>query len=587
MHRHRRTRSESALVDHLYSHAPTATGPRVAFHTPTGSTVLLWKPERNLDARGKLKSALRSPPDAAAVGGAGKDEGSFGYINAINDFKRQNERLAAEKAELARQIESLKLQLTVVREEKAEIQKEVQRQATHVANILSPDRDKLPSIDQERQTEMLFMMQREINGNLALKDQIAACQQRIQILETYAKEQTISLKERDNIIQHQQYLYDQAKEEIVAHKEQIRTLEFQLDQVRVHNVKMEKQVKVALAKEEEWREEVTRLQGSEGQAKNENTQLREKLAEMIKVTEEIHANFEELKRNMDSKKEQFAQLSQEIEEARNLYAVLMSQKKQLQSELGVMVRQRNEAIEKNRNLESTLLKKEREINELLDKVNETVKDYENKLEKKEEQMWAMTEKLNEEASQTKLQMSNIEREKMLEMERKLEAQARAFSEETESLQIALKNAEGKLASINRNISDLQSRQYEPRMERLRAIERDLKSRMEEYMLAEESLETALICSKCLQFFRQPQSLVPCGHTFCRECIAQIRAENYDRVVCPECTPPIPDVAHVFRNEGLESLTERFMRRKSLVISMMSWIKVLRVFGPEDGEKRQR
>ncbi|ORZ33131.1 hypothetical protein BCR44DRAFT_224896 [Catenaria anguillulae PL171] len=252
-----------------------------------------------------------------------------------------------------------------------------------------------------------------------------------------------------------------------------------------------------------------------------------------------------------------------------------------------MAKQRNEAIDKNRQLETTLAKKEREITELLDKVNETVKDYETKLEKKEEQMWAITEKLNEEASVSKMQASIMEKEKIAEMERKLLAQAQAFAEETEVLKAALEKSEAEVQKHLTKISEMANRQYEPRMERLRAIEKDLKSRMEEYLLAEESLETGLICPKCLQFFRQPQALIPCNHNYCHECVVQIKSENYDRVVCPECGPSGTDVQHVFRNEALESLTERFTRRKSLIMSMMSWIKVLRVFGPENGGAGQR
>jgi late competence protein required for DNA uptake (superfamily II DNA/RNA helicase) len=98
------------------------------------------------------------------------------------------------------------------------------------------------------------------------------------------------------------------------------------------------------------------------------------------------------------------------------------------------------------------------------------------------------------------------------------------------------------------------------------------------MLAEESLETALICPKCLKFFQRPMTLTPCGHTYCEACVDVMKLEHYDRTHCQEC-PDIP-VEHVFRNEQLESLTERFLRRKSLMMSMMSWIKVLRVFVPD-------
>jgi flagellar capping protein FliD len=72
-----------------------------------------------------------------------------------------------------------------------------------------------------------------------------------------------------------------------------------------------------------------------------------------------------------------------------------TQKKQLQSELGIVTKQRNEAIEKSRSLEGAVLKKEREVTDLLNKVNDTIRDYEGRLEKKEEQMWAITEKMSE------------------------------------------------------------------------------------------------------------------------------------------------------------------------------------------------
>ncbi len=41
------------------------------------------------------------------------------------------------------------------------------------------------------------------------------------------------------------------------------------------------------------------------------------------------------------------------------------------------------------------MKKERDISELLSKVNDTINDYEMKLERKEEQMWAMSLQLSE------------------------------------------------------------------------------------------------------------------------------------------------------------------------------------------------
>jgi hypothetical protein len=45
--------------------------------------------------------------------------------------------------------------------------------------------------------------------------------------------------------------------------------------------------------------------------------------------------------------------------------------------------------------------------------------------------------------------------------------------------------------LNLQVIDLTKRQFQPRMERLKLIERDVKNRMEEYILAEERMEVSL------------------------------------------------------------------------------------------------
>ncbi|KAI8621108.1 hypothetical protein BC830DRAFT_328958 [Chytriomyces sp. MP71] len=55
--------------------------------------------------------------------------------------------------------------------------------------------------------------------------------------------------------------------------------------------------------------------------------------------------------------------------------------------------------------------------------------------------------------------------------------------------------------------------FEPRMERLKAIEKDIKGRMEEYALAEERMETGFLCPRDLQCFKIPMTLIPCGVTY--------------------------------------------------------------------------
>lgn len=45
-------------------------------------------------------------------------------------------------------------------------------------------------------------------------------------------------------------------------------------------------------------------------------------------------------------------------------------------------------------LESLVTRKDKDISDLLAKINDTIKEYELRLEQKEEQVWAMSEKIN-------------------------------------------------------------------------------------------------------------------------------------------------------------------------------------------------
>ena len=67
--------------------------------------------------------------------------------------------------------------------------------------------------------------------------------------------------------------------------------------------------------------------------------------------------------------------------------------------------------------------------------------------------------------------------------------------------------------LNNQVADLTKKQFQPRMERLKLIERDVKNRMEEFVLAEERMETGFLCPRDLQIFKSPMTLVPCGVRF--------------------------------------------------------------------------
>jgi hypothetical protein len=73
-----------------------------------------------------------------------------------------------------------------------------------------------------------------------------------------------------------------------------------------------------------------------------------------------------------------------------------------------------------------------------------------------------------------------------------------------------------LEGLSAAVADLQKNQFQPRMERLKAIEKDIKSRMEEYALAEERMEVRVddkkmyACNEELQFRLASCALETCN-----------------------------------------------------------------------------
>jgi hypothetical protein len=63
--------------------------------------------------------------------------------------------------------------------------------------------------------------------------------------------------------------------------------------------------------------------------------------------------------------------------------------------LASSAKQKQELVERNKLLETLIARKEKDIAELLTKVNDTINEYELKLERKEEQMWAMSLQMTE------------------------------------------------------------------------------------------------------------------------------------------------------------------------------------------------
>ncbi|KAI9202540.1 uncharacterized protein BJ171DRAFT_176768 [Polychytrium aggregatum] len=137
--------------------------------------------------------------------------------------------------------------------------------------------------------------------------------------------------------------------------------------------------------------------------------------------------------------------------------------------------------------------------------------------------------------------------------------------------------EESVTKLSQQVEELSKKQFQPRMEKLKAIEQDVKIRMEEYALAEERLETGFICPRDLIVLEKPVTFDPCGHTYCKKCVDSIREENFNKLKCPSC---LANVDYAFRNMQMEAVCEQFLKRKSMTLSFLEWIKTLKIHLPE-------
>ncbi|KAJ3191771.1 hypothetical protein HK101_007425 [Irineochytrium annulatum] len=396
-----------------------------------------------------------------------------------------------------------------------------------------------------------------------------------------SKEETENLKQsiitRGDIREKQEKIIGEQKGKIGELEDQIKNFEFDIDEMRVSVVRyhqrnddLESQMKTISQKNEF-------LAQMEATFREENTALQKRLRELIEANKEVTGNYQAIKKNHDLKRSEFEELVTELEEAKNACQLAIRQKKAIQIELATVIKQRQELSDKNKAMENLLARKEKDISELLTKVNDTINDYELKLERKEEQMWAMSLQMSEAESQKNRNHINIDPDFINDIEKKWQAKEKNLQSEIERLAASLKTKDQSIEELSSTVAELQKKQFQPRMERLKAIEKDIKSRMEEYALAEERMETGFLCPRDLQCFKIPMTLIPCGHTYCKCCIDSLKEENYNVIKCQVCNVP---VEHVFRNEQLESVGEQFARRKTLTVSFLEWIKMLKVYLPD-------
>ena len=87
---------------------------------------------------------------------------------------------------------------------------------------------------------------------------------------------------------------------------------------------------------------------------------------------------------------------------------------------------------------------------------------------------------------------------------------KAYAAEIETLRITLDAKEKQCNELTLKISEISNNLYEPRMVRLRELEKEVRVKLEEYALLEEAMETVFLCTKCAQLLQHPVTVSPCG-----------------------------------------------------------------------------
>ncbi|KAJ3121778.1 hypothetical protein HK098_003412 [Nowakowskiella sp. JEL0407] len=461
-------------------------------------------------------------------------ENSGGH--ALRKLKEQYDELMSQKLEQEHLINSLKDSVKNLNLENRSLTYEVHLKNDKIAKIkqletinnryhrTQEESEELLINESHRRIKLEFEVEKLIQKNKLLDDKLDSVKNLLRIKTEEAEKYEKIQGQQKNVINEQNLV--------------IRDRDFEIDELKVGLVKQTRRT-------------------------NELDSL---IGELLEANKEVTANYQVIKKNHDLKRSEFEQLANELEEAKNACQMAIRQKKQLQIEMNAAIKQKQEIMEKNKSLEATLSRKEKDIADLLTKVNDTITDYELKLERKEEQLWAMSLQMTEETQKQKTHM-NLDPDLINDIENKWKAKEKELVTEIETLNQKIRSKEQIIKSLNSNVSDLNTKQFQPRMERLKTIEKDIKSRMEEYALAEERMETGFLCPRDLKFLKSPMTLIPCGHTYCKDCVEEIKEENYNKLKCLVCDE---SVKNVFKNQQIELIAEQFLRRKTLTLSFLEW-----------------
>lgn len=164
-------------------------------------------------------------------------------------------------------------------------------------------------------------------------------------------------------------------------------------------------------------------------------------------------------------------------------------------------------------------------------------------------------------AQAALRAAHAEHAREREHERKASdalaaERARAAADEASALRARIGELERTNAELNALIEKPRAQAAE--LQRMRERETEMRAVVTRLIKAEEATEPAFTCLSCTAIYRSPVTCIPCGHSFCLQCI---EATGH----CSQCGPKVQ--VSYYPNDLLEQLTSKYVSRKQALASL--------------------
>eukprot|EP00667_Euglena_gracilis_P003952 EG_transcript_3969 len=107
---------------------------------------------------------------------------------------------------------------------------------------------------------------------------------------------------------------------------------------------------------------------------------------------------------------------------------------------------------------------------------------------------------------------------------------------------------------------VEDKRVENQLARLKVLQETAVAVTRKLIAAEEGAESLHTCLACLRIFARPTTCVPCGHTFCLDCLPRPPVGG-GGLCCPECERA---VQHHFQSDALDMLSGKYTYRRQVL-----------------------